>query len=89
MFFVYNDLPHCLKHSTSGLFADYTNVTVGGRDITVIKSLLNEDLEQTSKWLTVNRLSLNLRKTEFMLIGSLIRLKDIDRNPDMRIGDNN
>ena len=82
-----NDLPNCLKHSTPGLFADDTNVTVADRDIYVIENLLNEDLEQMSKWLTSNKLSLNLTKTEFMLIGSLKRLKEIDRNPDIRIAD--
>ena len=81
-----NDLPNCLKHSTPGLFVNDTNVTVADRDIIVSENLLNEDLEQISKWLTANRMSLNLTKTEFMLIGSLERLIDTDRNPDIRIG---
>ena len=44
-----NDLPNCLKHSTPGLFADDTNITIAGIDITVIENLLNEDLEQFRK----------------------------------------
>ena len=70
-------------------FADDTNITVAGRNITVIENLLNEYLEQVKKWLTTNKLSLNLAKTEFMLIDSLKRLKEIDQNQDIRIGDVN
>ena len=64
-------------------------IAVGGKNITVIENLLNEYLEQVKKWLTTNKLSLNLAKTEFMLIDSLKRLKEIDQNQDIRIGDVN
>ena len=55
-----NDLPNCLTHSTPGLFADDTNITVAGRDISVIENLMNDDQKNIGDWLTTNKLSLNL-----------------------------
>jgi hypothetical protein len=49
------------------LFADDTNLTVSGDSIT--------DLEIT--WPIANKLSLNVAKTEFMLIGSKQMIKCI------------
>ena len=65
-----NDIPNCLTNSTAGLFVDDTNITVSGRDISVIENLMN-DLKNIGDWLTTNKLSPNLTKTEFMLIGSV------------------
>ena len=48
----------------------------------LILKLLNEDLQQIREWLTTNKMSLNLTKTEFMFIASLKILKEIDQlNP--------
>ena len=62
-----SDLPNCLTHSTPVLFADDTNITVAGRDISVIENLMNDDLKKFGDWLTTNKLSLNLIKTESVL----------------------
>ena len=80
-----NDLPNFLTHSTPGLFADDTNITVAGRDISVIENLMNDDLKNIGDWLTTNKLSLNQTKTEFILIGSIKRIREIDHDPSIRI----
>ena len=80
-----NDLSNCLTHSTPGLFADDTNITVAGRDISVIENLMNDDLKNIGDWLTTNKLSLNLTKTEFILIDSIKRIREIDHDPSIRI----
>ena len=74
-----------MTHSTPGLFADDTNITVAGRDISIIENLMNDDLKNIGDWLTTNKLSLNLTKTEFMLIGSIKRIREIDHDPSIRI----
>jgi hypothetical protein len=38
---------------------------------------VNTDLENLKKWLIANKLSLNVAKTEFMLIGSKQMIKSI------------
>ena len=80
-----NDLPNCLTHSTPGLFADDTNITVAGGDISVIENLMNDDLKNIGDWLATNKLSLNLTKTEFTLIGSIKIIREIDHDPSIRI----
>ena len=74
-----------MTHSTPGLFVDDTNITVAGRDISIIENLMNDDLKNIGDWLTTNKLSLNLTKTEFMLIGSIKRIREIDHDPSIRI----
>lgn len=41
-----------------------------GKDVTILQSCLNEDLQNIIKWLIANKLKLNTTKTEFVLIGS-------------------
>ena len=65
-----NDLPQCLKKIKSCLFADDTNITASGDSIQDVQAAVNSDLENLRKWLVANRLSLNVAKTEFILIGS-------------------
>ena len=51
-------------------------------------TVVNSDLENLRKWLTANKLSLNVAKTEFMLIGSKPMIKNIyDSHPNVLIED--
>ena len=59
------------------MFADDTNLTVSGNSITDLETAVNSDLEKLRKWLIANKLSLNVAKTEFMLIGSKQMIKSI------------
>ena len=77
LFLLYiNDLPNCLETTKSNVFADDTNLTCEGFSPYEIE--INKDIENVHRWLTANKLSLNMRKTEFMIIGSrhhLLQLK--------------
>ena len=53
---------------------DRGNLTYAGDNTGDIESRLNHDLENVKKWLIANKLTLNMTKTEFMLIGSRQRL---------------
>ena len=56
------------------MFADDTSVTVKGKVIDEIELGLNEDLDNIRLWLQANKRSLNVTKTEYVLIGSRRRL---------------
>ena len=72
-----NDLPQCLSKTEPRLFADDTNLTTSGDSIPHLETAVNSDLENLRKWLIANRLTLNVAKTEFMLIGSKQMIKSI------------
>jgi hypothetical protein len=75
LFLIYiNDLPNCLSTSISRMFADDTSISVASDSITDIELKLNTELESLHKWLNVNRLSLNVTKTEFMIMASRQKL---------------
>ena len=57
------------KQNLVRLLADDTNLTASGDSITDVVTVVNSDLENLRKWLTANKISLNVAKTEFMLVG--------------------
>ena len=61
----------------SSLFADDTNLTACGISVINFEAAVNSDFENLRKWLIANKLSLNVVKTEFMLIGSQRMVKNI------------
>ena len=86
LFLVYiNDLPNSLENSTPCLFADDTKITISGQNIDDIEHRANSELINISKWLTDNKLHLNVAKTEYMLIGSRKRLNTIYHQPEIKI----
>ena len=75
LFLLYtNDLPSCLSNCQSRMYADDTHLTYAGFSADNIQTCLNDDLVNVSNWLIANKLTLNMTKTEFMLIGSRQRL---------------
>ena len=57
------------------MFADDTNLTASGDSVPIVQAAVNSDSENLRKWLISNKLSLNVAKTEFMLIGSKSMIK--------------
>ena len=49
------------------LFADDTNVFLSGKDPEYLVNQLNIELNKLSVWFRVNKLSLNLKKTKFIV----------------------
>ena len=60
-----NDLPEFLNRTRPRLHADDTSITAAGETINDVEIAVNSDLENLRKWLVVNKLSLNVTKTEF------------------------
>ena len=86
LFLLYiNDLPNCLSNSYPRMYADDTHLTYADSNMNAIQSCLNEDLQNISEWLIANKLTLNMTKTEFMLIGSRQKLSTITDTPILTI----
>ena len=68
LFLLYiNDLANICRNTLPFLFADDTNLFISGTDLTQIEEMLNLELREISLWLKVNKLSLNVKKTHYML----------------------
>ena len=57
--------------------ADDTHLTYSNGNIHSIQSSLNENLRNINRWLTANKLTQNMTKTKFMLIGSRQKLNNL------------
>jgi len=69
-----NDLPNCLRDAAPRMFADDTNITLSTKTVADLKLAVTSELNNLTCWLRANRLSLNVAKTELMIIGSRQRL---------------
>ena len=75
LFLVYiNDLPNCLGDGFPRMFADDINISFSSENLSELENVINSSLINLNKWLIANKLSLNIAKTEFMVIGSRQRL---------------
>ena len=61
------------------------HLTYAEKDLNIIQSCLNEDLLNISKWLIANKLTFNMTKTEFMLIGSRQKVNAPTASPVLSI----
>ena len=52
------------------LFADDTNIFLNGRSLNELTNVMNTELEKMVEWLKANRLSLNVKKTHYMVFRS-------------------
>ena len=79
LLFIYiNDLPNFLNVGSPRMYADDTNVTFSAGTIPDLKSQINSDLKYIDRWLKANKLSLNVAKTEFMVISSRQKLQSLN-----------
>ena len=71
LFLLYiNDIANVSTYLFSILFADDTNSLASGKDLPSLISSVNEELQKVVTWLASNKLSLNIKKTHFMLFCS-------------------
>ena len=62
-----NDLCLVCKYTSAILFADDTNLFSSGKDLKTLERTTNNELSNISLWLKVNKLSLNIKKTHYMI----------------------
>ena len=69
LFLVYiNDLPKCLRYCDVSMYADDTSIYFASNSVSEINAAINADLPALNLWLQGNKLSLNVAKTEGMII---------------------
>lgn len=83
LFLLYiNDLPLCSKQLHFILFADDTNILFSHKDPKSLEEILNKELLGISNWFKLNKLSLNIKKTNFMIFKNKYNTKP---NLDLKI----
>ena len=71
LFLLYiNDLPNISDKLKFFLFADDTNIYYESDDLKTLEKVVNHELKSLSLWLNLNRLALNVGKTNFVIFRS-------------------
>ena len=68
------------------MYADDTNLTVCSDRINNLEEALNSEMKNIHQWLLSNKLTLNIEKTEYMIIGTRQRLAKIQENTSVSCG---
>jgi hypothetical protein len=68
------------------MYADDTNLTVCSDSINNLEEALNSEMKNIHQWLLSNKLTLNIEKTEYMIIGTRQRLAKIKNNTSVSCG---
>ena len=75
-----NDLQECELSSSVFIYPYDTSLTLSANDSTILEEKLNKDLDEVQNWLKSNKLTLNVKKTKYMIIGSQYRLRLLNRD---------
>ena len=71
LFLIYiNDMPNCSNKLQFQIFADDTNVFYSNTSIDEVEIVMNIEIEKLFHYCATNKLSINLKKTNFMLIAN-------------------
>ena len=62
-----NDIQHCSRKLKFFLFADDTNVLYSHENLKTLELIVNAELNNLFNWLTSNKLTLNIKKTNFVI----------------------
>jgi len=74
-----NDLPLVIQHCLTFLFADDTQLCISGKpnQLEQMKKNLVEDLMSTLDWMTKNGMTLNVHKTQLIVLGNAYNVSQI------------
>ena len=73
LFLLYvNDLPNVSKFETT-LFADDTNLHMSHHNIQFLQQEVSQEINKLDKWLKQNKLILNYKKSNLMMIGNAMQ----------------
>ena len=80
-----NDLRALIPNAKIRMYADDTNLGQRIDDVNDIKQQLILDYRKLCEWLEINKLRLNIMKTEFLLLGNQSQLRNFDYLVGIRI----
>ena len=76
LFLLYiNDLPNISKRLKLFLFADDTNIYYVSNDLKNLEKKMNKELQKLYEWLCINRLTLNISKTNYIIFHAIKKPK--------------
>ena len=79
LFSIYmNDLPNVVQICELNLYADDMELHCSNADLAGAEHDLQQDIQSVNSWLCVNLLTLSIRKSNVMLIGSRQKLRNYD-----------
>ena len=81
-----NDVAESTKNLSTILFADDSCMYFSHNDINSLFNIANEDLKNVENWLKLNRLTLNLNKSHYILFSR--RKRTLQNIPLIKINDN-
>ena len=64
-----NDLPNCSNFATK-LFADDTLLSAEAKNFEDLQAIVNCEIDKVCKWLSQNKLTLNVKKSKFMIVAN-------------------
>jgi len=68
LFIIYiNDLPLATNLQVR-IFADDTNITASHHQKEYLEKIVNNELKNISNWMKLNKLSINYKKTEYIIV---------------------
>ena len=73
-----NDLPNSIKHCKIVLYADDTAIFFAHKEVPMIQSTLQQDLNALNNWFYENGLVVNCSKTNILLFGTNKRLANVN-----------
>ena len=87
LFLIYiNDIHKCSEKLQFFIFADDTNVLYSDKNLKSIEIIVNNELHNLYLWLTCNKLTLNIKKSNFVIFHP--RQKKPNYKPQINIYDN-
>ena len=86
LFIIYvNDFPNFVKDSNISMYADDTGLSSKISNALEINSELLPDFLKVCDWLKANKFSLNIVKTEYMIIGTSQKLMQLGTIPKIKV----
>ena len=69
-----------LQRTKVAMYADDTSISYSSKSVSDLCNAINLDLQNLSSWLQGNKLSLNVSKTQSMILGTVPNLRRLDCN---------
>ena len=88
MFIIYtNDLPNAITHSKCILYVDDTTIYLNSKNVITLQGDVEHDMNALSDWFCADKLSLNVTKTNFIILKrSAIDLHVFNNVKELNIG---
>ena len=87
LFLIYiNDIPNCSEKLSFRIFADDTNIFISSSNSIELETLVNQEILKVKEWCDINKLTINLKKTNYMIIKS--SKKEMHNTFDIKILNN-